>query len=48
MYQARLYAHEEESDTLEPIGHFQRSKVVKYYRRKRITQPRDLDTARIG
>lgn len=47
-YRIRWYGYTPEEDTYEPIEHIPRSKVIAYYRRKRLALPPDLDCSQVG
>lgn len=48
VYRVRWYSYGPDDDTLEPIGHLPRSKVVQYHRAKKLKNPSNLDQARVG
>ncbi|CAN8071820.1 unnamed protein product [Agarophyton chilense] len=47
-YQVRWYGFSPDEDTVEPIEHLPRSKVLSYHRRARVTLPPNLDRAQVG
>lgn len=48
LYRVRWYGYPSGDDTLEPIDHLPRSKVIEYHRRTRTGLPTSLGRARIG
>ena len=47
-YRIRWYGRQPSEDTWEPIDNLPRSQVVRYYRRKKIELPADIDDAILG
>ena len=48
LYRIRWYGYEAKDDTLEPINHLPRSKLLSYYRRRKLPLPTDLHRAMLG
>ena len=48
LYQVRWFGYSPREDTMEPIYHIPRSRVLSYIRRRRLALPRDIDDAMLG